>query len=313
MPTGLQHWGVFAACVLGTTLVDALVFGRGSHRVSFREATAKSVLWVSLGLLFTLYVYFWVGAQQGTDYLVAYLVEKSLSVDNLFVFLVVFSYFQVRDEHQPRILSWGIIGALVMRAVFILLGTTALHHLHWTMYLFGGFLIYSGGKLAFRREESMDPENNYALKFARRYLRTSDEPDGDRFFTRRQGQLHATPLFLVLVVIEATDVVFAVDSVPAVLAISNDIYVVYTSNILAILGLRALYFMLSGVMRRFHHLDKGLAVVLAFVGVKMVIADWYKIPNLASLGVIALVLAISITASLLRPPPPSSITDSSLP
>ena len=302
MPSGLQHWGVFAACVLGTTLVDRLLFGRGAHRVSFREATAKSIVWVALGLLFTVYVYFWVGAQQGTDYLVAYLVEKSLSVDNLFVFLVVFSYFQTSEEHQPHILSWGIFGALAMRAVFILLGAAALHHLHWTMYLFGGFLIYSGAKLALRREESMDPENNFALKFARRYLRTTEELDQDRFFTRRAGRLHATPLFLVLVVIEATDIVFAVDSVPAVLAISNDIYVVYTSNILAILGLRALYFVLAGVMRRFHHLDKGLSVVLAFIGVKMIIADWYKIPNLASLGVIAAVLTLSIVTSLLRPP-----------
>jgi tellurite resistance protein TerC len=302
MPSGLQHWSVFAACVLGTMLFDLLLFGRGAHRVSFREATAKSTLWVSLGLLFTIYVYVWVGPQQGTDYLVAYLVEKSLSVDNLFVFLVVFSYFRVSEAHQPRILSWGILGALVMRAAFILAGATALHHLHWTMYLFGGFLIYSGARLAFRQEQSMDPENNYALRFARRYLRTTEELDGARFFTRRAGQLHATPLFLVLVVIEATDVVFAVDSVPAVLAISNDIFVVYTSNILAILGLRALYFMLAGVMRRFHYLDKGLSVVLAFIGVKMVIADWYKISNLASLGVIAAVLTLSIVASLLRPP-----------
>jgi len=302
MPSGLQHWGVFAGCVLGTMLLDALLFGRGAHRVSFREATAKSVLWVALGLAFTIYVYVWIGARQGTDYLVAYLVEKSLSVDNLFVFLVVFSYFKVSDEHQPRILSWGIIGALVMRAVFILAGAAALHHVHWTMYVFGGFLVYSGAKLAFRREESMDPESNLALRFARRYLRTTEELDGARFFTRRAGRLHATPLFLVLIVIEATDVVFAVDSVPAVLAISNDIYVVYTSNILAILGLRALYFMLAGVMRRFHYLDKGLSVVLAFIGVKMLIADVYKIPNLASLGVIAAVLTLSVVASLLRPP-----------
>ena len=301
-PTEWEHWLVFAGCVVATMLLDRALFGRSAHRIAFREALLKSLLWVALGLSFTAYVTLRVGAQPGTDYLVAYLVEKSLSVDNLFVFLVVFKYFQVREEHQASVLSWGILGALVMRAAFILVGAAALHHLHFTMYLFGAFLIYSGVKLGFRDESAIAPENNFALRLARRYLRTTDEPEGERFFARKNGRWYATPLFLVLLVIEATDIVFAVDSVPAVLAISQDVYVVYTSNILAVLGLRALYFLLAGVLRRFHYLDKGLAVVLAFIGVKMVLADWFRIDNLVSLGVIAGVLTTAVVASLARPP-----------
>ncbi|MBN2194529.1 MAG: TerC family protein [Polyangiaceae bacterium] len=297
----LEHWLVFGACIIGTMVVDILLFGSKAHVIKFREAALKSALWVGVGLAFTGYVYWAVGQQQGVAYLVAYLVEKSLSVDNLFVFLVVFQYFRVSEHHQPRILTWGIVGALVMRAVFIVGGTAALHYLHFTMYLFGAFLVFSGAKLAFRGGETVDPGKSIGPRVARRFLRVTSTLDGDRFFTRQNGKLYATPLFLVLTVIESTDLLFAVDSVPAVLAISTDLYVVYTSNILAILGLRALYFLLAGVMKRFQYLDKGLALVLAFIGVKMLVADWYKIGNLASLGVIAAILTVAIVASLVSP------------
>ncbi|HOU91573.1 MAG TPA: TerC family protein [Polyangiaceae bacterium] len=296
-----QHWLVFAACVIGTMLLDLALFGRKTHAIAFREAALKSLLWVAVGLGFTGYVYGAVGPQQGIDYLVAYLVEKSLSVDNLFVFLVVFDYFQVKERHQPRILAWGILGALLLRAAFIVAGTEALHRLHFTMYLFGAFLVFSGVKLAFRGEESIDPQKSLGPRVARRYLRFTSTLDGDRFFTKRDGKWYATPLFLVLTVIETTDLMFAVDSVPAVLAITTDLFVVYTSNILAILGLRALYFLLAGVMKRFRFLDKGLAAVLAFVGIKMLIADWYKIPSLYSLAVIASILVVAVVASLAIP------------
>jgi tellurite resistance protein TerC len=295
-------WAVFAVVALGTLLLDRLLFGRTLHHVSFREASMRSLLFVLSGLGFTLYVYKSHGSDHALAYLTAYLIEESLSVDNLFVFLVIFTYFRVPALYQPRVLTWGIAGAVVMRALFIVAGTALLSRFHFMMYVFGAFLIYTGAKLFFSKGEEVDPENNFALKLARKFLRTTSEYSEQKFFIRRDGLLYATPLFLVLIVIEFTDVLFAVDSVPAVLAITNDVYIVYTSNIFAILGLRALYFMLSGMMSRFHYLDVGLSVILVFVGAKMVLQDLYKMPNLLSLGVIATVLTVSIVASLLRPP-----------
>jgi tellurite resistance protein TerC len=294
-------WGVFAAAVVGTLLLDTLLFGRRAHRVSFREATLRSGLFIAAGLLFTLYVYRAHGTDSALAYLTAYLVEESLSVDNLFVFLVIFTYFRVPESFQPRVLTWGIVGAVVMRAVFIVAGTALLGRFHFMMYVFGAFLIYTGARLAFSKQESIDPESNIALKLARKYLRTTTEFDGQRFFVRKDGVLYGTPLLLVLIVIEFTDVLFAVDSVPAVLAISSDVYIVYASNIFAILGLRALYFMLSGMMSRFHYLDLGLAIILAFVGAKMVLKEVFALPNAVSLAVIGGVLAASVIASILNP------------
>ena len=243
------------------------------------------------------------GTDLAQSYLVAYLVEESLSVDNLFVFLVIFSYFRLSDSRQHRVLSWGVAGAVVMRALFIFAGSALLHRFQWMTYVFGAFLIYTGLRLAFRKEEeTVNPEDNVALKLARRFLRTTEEYNGDHFSVVKDGVRYATPLFLVLVVIEVTDLLFAVDSVPAVLAVSKDVYVVYTSNIMAILGLRALYFVLSGMMNRFHHLGTGLAVILVFVGVKMGIEHFLRIPSLISLAVIVTVLAGSILISWLRPP-----------
>jgi tellurite resistance protein TerC len=297
---GPVDWAVFTAVVAASVLLDRLLFGR-SERISFREATIRSVMAITTGILFGGFVHYRMGGDTAVSYFVAFLVEKSLSVDNLFVFLVIFTYFRVKEGHQQRILVWGIAGAVIMRGIFIVAGSALLHRFHWMMYVFGAFLVFTGLKLAMKKDEQVDPESNLALRFARRYLRTTDKYDGAKFFTVRDGVRYATPLFLVLLVIEFTDVVFAVDSVPAVLAISSDVYIVYTSNIFAILGLRALYFMLAGMMTRFHYLDLGLSVILIFIGVKMLVSTIYKVPNLVSLAVIAGVLTIAMVASWLRP------------
>jgi len=303
-------WAVFAGVILGTMLLQTALFGRGAHRISFREALIRTVIWIVVGLGFAL----WVNTRMGTDhaltYVIAYLVEESLSVDNLFVFLVIFSYFGIGERHQQRILTWGIAGAILMRGLFIVLGTALLSAFHWMIYVFGGILIVTGAKLALKKDDdAVDPGQSLILRIARKYLRTTDQLDGERFFTLKNGVRHATPLFLVLLVVEFTDVLFAVDSVPAVLAISNDIFIVYTSNIMAILGLRALYFLLAGMMSRFRYLDLGLAAILVFIGLKMVGASVVKVPNLVSLAVIGGVLTLSVVASLLAKPRGQSVPD----
>lgn len=300
---GSIEWAVFAAVVIGVMAVDIALLGKRGRHMSFREAVVRSLFNIAAGLAFAGFVWWRLGGDQSESYLVAYLVEESLSVDNLFVFLIIFSYFKLSDSRQHRVLAWGVAGAVVMRAIFIFAGAALLHRFHWLTYAFGAFLIYTGLKLALRKEEgTVNPEDNVALKLARRFLRTTEEYNGDHFSVVKDGVRYATPLFLVLVVIEVTDLLFAVDSVPAVLAVSRDVYVVYTSNIMAILGLRALYFVLSGMMNRFHHLGTGLALILIFIGVKMAIVNFLPIPSLISLGVIVCVLAGSIVLSLLRPP-----------
>jgi tellurite resistance protein TerC len=296
----LLDWGAFAGSVLALMSVDFAFFGRTTH-MSFRVAMLRSLLCVAVGLGFAGFVYARMGSNASLLYLTAYVVEESLSVDNLFVFLVLFSYFGLSESRQQRVLFWGIAGAVIMRGVFIGAGEALLHRFHWMMYLFGGFLIYTGGKLLFRKEEENNPEDNPALKLARRYIRTTSDYHGDKFWVMQEGKRFATPLFLVLIVIELTDVIFAVDSVPAVLAISHDTFVVYTSNIMAILGLRALYFVLSGMMGRFHYLGTGLALILLFIGAKMVASRFVHIPTLASLGVIMAILSGAVGLSLLRP------------
>jgi tellurite resistance protein TerC len=298
----LLDWGVFAAAVLGLMTVDLLIFGR-SHHMSFREAAVRSLMCVTVGFGFAGFVYARMGTNAALQYLTAYVVEESLSVDNLFVFLVLFNYFGLTESRQQRVLFWGIVGAIVMRGVFIGAGAALLQRFHWMMYLFGAFLIFTGAKLLIRKEDEANPEDNPALKLARRYIRTTTEYHGDRFSIVKDGKRYATPLFLVLIVIELTDLIFAVDSVPAVLAISSDTFVVYTSNIMAILGLRALYFVLSGMMGRFHYLGTGLALILLFIGAKMVASTVFHMPTWASLGVIIGVLAGSVGLSLLRPLP----------
>jgi tellurite resistance protein TerC len=297
------EWAVFAAVVIGVMAIDIALLGKRGRHMSFREAVVRSLFNIAAGLLFGGFVWWRLGRDLAASYLVAYLVEESLSVDNLFVFLIIFSYFKLSDSRQHRVLAWGVAGAMAMRAIFIFAGAALLHRFHWLTYAFGAFLIYTGVKLAIRKEEeAVNPEDNPALKLARRFLRTTEEYNGDHFTVVKDGVRYATPLFLVLVVIEVTDLLFAVDSVPAVLAVSRDVFVVYTSNIMAILGLRALYFVLAGMMNRFHYLGTGLALILIFIGVKMAIVHFVPIPSLVSLAVIVTVLAGAVVLSLLRRP-----------
>ena len=300
---GSFEWAVFAAVVIAVVALDIAFLGKSGRHMPFREAAVRSLLNIAAGLGFAGFVFWRMGRDLSAGYLVAYLVEESLSVDNLFVFLVIFNYFKLSESRQHRVLSWGVAGAVVMRGIFIFAGSALLHRFHWMTYLFGVFLIYTGLRLALRKEATnVNPEDNVALKLARRFLRTTEDYDGDHFSIIKDGIRYATPLLLVLVVIEVTDLLFAVDSVPAVLAVSKDVYVVYTSNIMAILGLRALYFVLSGMMNRFHYLGTGLSLILIFIGVKMAIVHFLKIPSLVSLAVIVCVLAGAIVLSLLRPP-----------
>ena len=300
MDSQLFLWVVFNVFVLGILALDLLVLHRKAHAVSLREAAAWSCAWVSLALIFGLGVYFFRGAEKGLEFLTGYVIEWSLSVDNLFVFLVIFSYFAVPAVYQHRVLFWGILGALVLRATFIATGTALLANFHWMIYVFGGFLIFTGIKLLFAGEEKIEPEKNPAVLLVRRFMKVTPDYEGQRFFIRRHGKLWATPLFLVLVVVETTDVIFAVDSIPAIFAITLDPFIVYTSNVFAILGLRALFFLLAGVMEMFHYLRVGLSFVLCFVGAKMLIVDFYKIPIGVSLGAVGGILLLSILASMLR-------------
>jgi len=300
MDSQLFLWVVFNVFVLGILALDLLVLHRKAHAVSLREAAAWSCAWVSLALIFGLGVYYFRGAEKGLEFLTGYVIEWSLSVDNLFVFLVIFSYFAVPAVYQHRVLFWGILGALVLRATFIATGTALLANFHWMIYVFGGFLIFTGIKLLFAGEEKIEPEKNPAVLLVRRFMKVTPDYQGQRFFIRQHGKLWATPLFLVLVVVETTDVIFAVDSIPAIFAITLDPFIVYTSNVFAILGLRALFFLLAGVMEMFHYLSVGLSFVLCFVGAKMLIVDFYKIPIGVSLGVVGGILLLSILASMLR-------------
>ncbi len=293
-------WIVFNAFVLGMLALDLLVFHRKAHAVSLREAFTWSVVWVSLALIFNLGIYYLWGSEKAMEFLAGYLIEKSLSVDNIFVFIMIFSYFAVPPMYQHRILFWGILGALIMRAIFIAAGAALLSAFHWIIYIFGGFLIITGIKMFFAGDEKIEPEKNPAVVLLRRWMPITKDYQGQRFFVRIEGRRWATPLFVVLLVIETTDVIFAVDSIPAIFAITLDPFIVYTSNIFAILGLRALYFLLAGILEMFRYLKVGLSFVLCFVGIKMMIVDFYKIPIAVSLAVVAGILVISILASLVK-------------
>lgn len=294
-------WSVFSIFVLGMLALDLGVFSRKPHEVHFREAMTWSVVWVVLAMLFNGWIYLRFGSQQALEFLTGYVVEKALSVDNIFVFVVLFAAFAVPKIFEHRVLFWGVIGAIVMRAIFIGLGAALLTRFHWVIYIFGAILIITGIRLLVQREHEPHPERNPMFRFARRFIPAVPEYHGKKFFIKLDGKWFATPLFLVLIAIEATDVVFAVDSIPAIFAITEDPFIVYTSNIFAILGLRAMYFLLAGVIDRFHLLKIGLAFVLLFVGVKMVIVDFVKIPIVLSLVVIATILGGSVVASLLWP------------
>jgi len=296
-------WIGFTVFILTLLALDLGVFHRKAHQVRFGEALTWSIVWIALALLFNAGVYLWFGPQKGLEFTTGYLIEKALSVDNIFVFLVIFSYFAVPAAFQHRVLFWGIVGALAMRAVFIVLGAALLQKFHWVIYLFGGFLVLTGVKLLIQRDAEVHPERNPVYRLFKRFVPSVEGYRDARLTVVEQGRRCATPLLLVLVAIEATDLMFAIDSIPAIFAVTSDPFIVYTSNIFAILGLRALYFLLSGVMEKFHYLQVGLALVLAFVGVKMLVVDLYKVPIGASLAVVATLIAGSIAISLLRPRP----------
>lgn len=281
--------------------LDLFVFHRKAHEVKVKEALLTSLFWIVLALIFNVIIYYWKGEQSAMEFLTGYLIEKSLSVDNLFVFILIFNYFGVAPKYHHKLLFWGVLGALVLRAIFILVGVALIAKFHFLIYIMGAFLIYTGIKMAFSHDNEIDPENNPLVKWASKYLpmkRTSEE---GKFFVRENGKLFATPLFLVLIMIESTDVVFAVDSIPAILAISKDPFIVYTSNVFALLGLRALYFALAGIIQLFHYLHYGLSLILAFIGVKLVLSDIYHIDMKYALIGVGAILALSIIASLLFP------------
>ena len=297
----LWAWGALLVFIILLLLVDLVVFHKEAHDVKTREAAIESIVWVSIGLAFTFVVWFAFSGAAAGEYISGYLIEKSLSVDNVFVWALIFSYFKVPGKYQHRVLFWGIFGALVLRAIFIFAGVALIEKFEWILYLFGAFLLYTAFKLIRGDEEEMDPGASPVLKLIKKVVPSTDQMDGQRLFTRITGKRLATPLFAVLVLVEATDVIFAVDSVPAVLAVSHEQFIVFSSNAFAILGLRALYFLLADLHARFSYLQQGLAIILAFVGIKMIIAEWYHIPTWLSLLVIALVLTVSITISLRAP------------
>jgi tellurite resistance protein TerC len=294
-------WITFNVLVAVMLLLDLGVFHKKARSVSIRESLIWSVIWVVIALLFNAGILYLYGHEKALEFFTCYVVERSLSFDNIFVFVLIFNYFKVKAEYQYEVLFWGIIGAMVMRALFIVAGTAIIHKFAWTMYIFGAILLYMGFKLAFQKEQEIHPDKNPVLNLAKKIFPVSGWQEHDKFFTWESGKLLMTPLFLVLLVVETTDVVFAFDSIPAALAISLDSFIVYSSNILAILGLRAMYFALAGSMQLFRFLNYGLAVVLSFVGIKMLIGEFYKIPILNSLIFILLVLSVSMAASLLKP------------
>lgn len=294
-------WIAFNLFVLTMLALDLGVFHRKSHEVSIREALTWTCVWITLAMLFNLFVYYYFDRSKALEFFTGYIIEKSLSVDNIFVIILIFSYFKVPSAYQHKVLFWGILGALVMRVIFILTGVELIHRFHWLIYIFGGFLVYTGIRMLTSGDLKIDPEKNPLVKLARRIMPITPSFEGDRFFVKQEGKTWATPLFLVVILIETTDLIFAVDSIPAILAISDDSFIVYTSNVFAILGLRSLYFALAGIEKYFVYLKYGLSAILVFVGVKMCIADLFKIPIEVSLIVIGFTLMIAMVSSRLFP------------
>jgi tellurite resistance protein TerC len=298
MDTPIIFWLFFNLFVLVMLALDLGVFHRKSHEVSVREALTWTAIWVFLALLFNVIIYFWKGQQLALEFFTGYLVEKALSIDNIFVFIMIFTYFQIPTKYQHKVLFWGIIGALIMRVIFIFAGIALLERFHFTIYIFGALLIFTGFKMFNHSNASIDPAKNPVLKFFKKLMPVTQTLQEDKFFVKIDGRRFATPLFLVLILIETTDLIFAVDSIPAILAITQDQFIVYTSNVFAILGLRSLYFALAGIVHRFWLLSYGLAIVLVFVGIKMISVDFYKIPIEWSLVFITTVITGSILLSL---------------
>lgn len=295
-------WAVFNLFVIVMLLVDLRVFHRHAHEVKIKEALLWSAFWIFISLLFNTGIYFFDSSEVALQFFTGYIIEKSLSVDNLFVFLLIFSYFKVPAKYQHKVLFWGIIGALLMRGLLILVGVTLIQQFHWILYIFGAFLVFTGVKMAFQREAvEIHPENNLFVRFLKRFFPVTSGYHEGKFFIRTEKKLYATMLFVVIIVVETTDLAFALDSIPAVFAITRDPFIVYTSNVFAILGLRALYFALAGLLDLFHYLKFGLSIVLSFIGVKMLIEGFYEMPITLALGVVAGVLAASVVASIMFP------------
>jgi TerC family integral membrane protein len=294
----LWAWFAFLTFVSTLLVADLLIVHRRPHAPTTKEAAIESAVWISIGLAFTGVMWFWHGSPAATEYISGYLIEKSLSVDNVFVWALIMSYFAVPRAYQFRVLFWGIFGALVLRFLFILAGVTLLERFEWMLFVFGGLLLITAVRMLRHDEDEVHPENNAVLKVMRRIIPSTNEYNGQRLTVRRAGKLLATPLLAVLIVVETSDVVFAVDSIPAILAVSREQFIVFSSNAFAILGLRALYFLLADLRDKFSLLQEGLAIILAFVGVKMIISEWYHIPTPLSLGVIALVLTVAILLSI---------------
>ncbi|MBK7628461.1 MAG: TerC family protein [Bacteroidales bacterium] len=299
MGISIYFWIGFHLFIFFMLALDLGVFHKKTHKVPVKEALIWSAVWISLALLFNLFVLFEFGKTKALEFLTGYVIEYSLSVDNIFVFILIFSYFAVKGEYQHKILFWGILGALIMRGIFIFAGVALINRFHWIVIIFGGFLVYSGIAMLFQKETAVDPDKNAIVKFFRKFLPVTDTIHGNKLFVRQNKKIYATPLFLVLLVIESSDLIFAVDSIPAILAISKDSFIVYTSNIFAIMGLRSLYFAVSGIMGLFRYLKVGLAFVLTFVGLKMLAAYFeFEIPIVLSLLVIISILVVSILASV---------------
>jgi tellurite resistance protein TerC len=299
MTTSIYFWIGFHLFIFFMLALDLGVFHKKTHKVPVKEAVIWSAVWITLALLFNLFVFFEFGKTKALEFLTGYVIEYSLSVDNIFVFILIFSYFAVKDEYQHKILFWGILGALIMRGIFIFAGVALITRFHWIVLIFGAFLVYSGIHMLFQKDTAVDPDKNAIVKFFRRFLPVTETIHGNRLFIRQNHRLYATPLFFVLLVIESSDLIFAVDSIPAILAISQDRFIVYTSNIFAIMGLRSLYFALSGIMGFFRFLKVGLAFVLTFVGLKMLAAFYsFDISIVLSLVIIIAILLVSVLASV---------------
>jgi tellurite resistance protein TerC len=297
----IWFWVVFNAAILILLVLDLMVVSRKRRAVPFKQALLMSAFWIGLAMAFAVFVHQWLGATKALEFVTGYVLEEALSVDNLFVFILLFAYFKVPPEDEKTVLFWGIIGALIMRGIFIAAGVALVQRFHWILYAFGVFLIWTGIQLMREGDEEQDPSRNVVLKFCRRFLPLSETYEQNRFFVRREGRIHATPLFVVLLVVETTDVLFATDSIPAILAITRDPFIVYTSNVFAILGLRSMYFALAGMMKLFHYLNYGLSVVLMFIGAKMLLPQKYQVPTWAALAVVAGVLGLSVLVSVIFP------------
>ncbi|MEW5925279.1 MAG: TerC family protein [Candidatus Zixiibacteriota bacterium] len=292
-------WGGFNLIVLAMLALDLGIFHHKDHKISVKEGLVWSGIWILVALIFNVFVYFWHGYTAALQFFTGYLIERALSIDNIFVFILIFTYFGVNEKYQYKVLFWGILGALVMRGLFIGVGALLISMFHWVIYIFGAFLLYTGIKMGMTDDKEIHPEKNPILKFVRKFMPITKNYHEGRFFIRKAGRNFGTPLFVVLIVVETTDVVFAIDSIPAIFAITRDTFIIYTSNVFAILGLRALYFAIAGLINMFAYLKYGLSAILSFVGVKMLISGFYKIGDLLSLSIIGGILALSIIASII--------------